>query len=529
MTGLFTFLSGRPKVVILLIAAALGLLPVALWLDLRNISDKALEAQASDLNAMMSIVRSYYARNVVGRVLSADGKTEVSHRYEEIPGAIPIPATLSLELSELIDDKRSTISYRFISDLPFNHRAPHPMDAFERQALATFRAEPHPASTPVIETDGTVFNRRIRFAAPVVMSGTCVGCHNSHPDSPKRDWAVGDVRGLQELTILQPIAANIFSFKYLLLYFIGAGLFAATFAALQWRQAKVIGRMNQDLEAANDFLSGVSVKLARYLSPQIYRSIFKGEKDVQISTERKKLTIFFCDIKDFTETTERLQPEDLTSILNQYLTEMTSIALEHGATIDKYIGDAILVFFGDPETQGAEEDAKACLRMAMAMQKRMRSLNAEWRKRGIEVPFRIRCGINTGFCNVGNFGSDERMDYTIVGAQVNLAARMEAIAEPGSIVLSYETYALVNDIVHAKEMAPIRMKGIAREVIPYSVEGLREDPEAQSEVISEHGRGVDLYLDVELMDAPAAARLQDKLQQALDRLRAKTAAQGSAG
>lgn len=521
MSGLFAYLTHRPKLIIVLIVCALGLLPVALWLDLRNISDKALQAQASDLNAMMTTVRSYYAKNVVGRILSTDAKVQPTHKYADLSGAIPIPATLSLELSELIGDQRTTIGYRFISDMPFAHRPQHQMDAFEARAMADFRAQPHPASTPVIDTDGTIFNRRIRYAAPVVMGGACVSCHNSHPESPKHDWKVGDVRGLQELTIHQPIAANIFSFKYLLAYFVASGIFAATFAALQWRQTKMIGRMNQDLEAANDFLSGISVKLARYLSPQIYRSIFKGEKDVLISTERKRLTIFFSDIKDFTETTERLQPEELTAVLNQYLTEMTAIALEHGATIDKYIGDAILVFFGDPESRGVEEDAKACLRMAMAMQQRMRSLNIEWRQRGIEVPFRIRCGVNSGYCNVGNFGSTERMDYTIVGAQVNLAARLESIAEPGDIVMSYETYALVRDIVHAKEMAPINMKGIARAVVPYSVEALREHAETQLAVISEHAKGVDLYLDIENLDAPAAARLQDKLQLALERLKAK--------
>src|SRR5262249_46027476 len=154
-----------------------------------------------------------------------------------------------------------------------------------------------------------------------------------------------------------------------------------------------------------DFLAAISMKIAKYLSPQIYKSIFSGQKEVAIATERKKLTIFFSDIKDFTATTERLQPEELTALLNEYLTEMSAIALKHGGTLDKFIGDAMLVFFGDPETKGFEEDAKACMRMALDMQRRLLQLNAEWRRRGIENPFRVRMGINTGFCNVGNFGS----------------------------------------------------------------------------------------------------------------------------
>ena len=108
-------------------------------------------------------------------------------------------------------------------------------------------------------------------------------------------------------------------------------------------------------------LESLSGKLSKYLSPQIYRSIFSGEKNVEVASQRKKLTIFFSDIAGFTETTDLLESEELTSLLNQYLREMSSIALEHGATIDKFIGDAMMLFFGDPETRGAREDATACV------------------------------------------------------------------------------------------------------------------------------------------------------------------------
>lgn len=126
-------------------------------------------------------------------------------------------------------------------------------------------------------------------------------------------------------------------------------------------------------------LEALSSKLSKYLSPQLYRSIFIGEQNVEIASKRKKLTIFFSDIAAFTETTDNLELEELTEVLNHYLTEMSAIALEYGATIDKYIGDAILLFFGDPETRGVQEDAKACVMMAIAMQRRMRQLEQEWR------------------------------------------------------------------------------------------------------------------------------------------------------
>jgi len=179
-------------------------------------------------------------------------------------------------------------------------------------------------------------------------------------------------------------------------------------------------------------LESLSVKLSKYLSPQVYASIFAGSRDVELATERKRLTVFFSDIKDFTATTADMQPEDLTAMLNRYFTAMSKIALAHGAHIDKFIGDAMLMFFGDPETKGAEEDARACVRMAVAMQRQMVELQQEWRGSGFEQPFEMRVGINTGYCNVGNFGSDDRMDYTIIGAEVNLAARIEAAADPGA-------------------------------------------------------------------------------------------------
>src|SRR6185312_368483 len=288
-----------------------------------------------------------------------------------------------------------------------------------------------------------------------------------------------------------------------------------TFIGVQGRQASTIRGMNKELETANEFLAGLSMKISRYLSPQIYKSIFSGQKDVIIQTERKKLTIFFSDIKDFTAITERLQPEQITSLLNEYFTEMSNIALRHGGTIDKFVGDAILIFFGDPETKGEAADAKACLQMAAEMQHRLAELNVKWRQEGVETPFRVRMGINTGYCNVGNFGSNDRMDYTIIGAEANLAARLQSIAEPGHIVMSYETYALVRDTVEAQALDPITMKGISREVVPYAVEGLLDAVGNKIEVFSEHMTGLDFYLDPRRVSAGSAGRIRAVLMDAL--------------
>lgn len=499
---------------LLVAAVVIGLigLPVAAWLDLRDLSERMLRTQASEISRIIDEMRGFYGSEVVGRVLQADDAVTATHNYRDVPGAIPIPATLSIELGKRISAHDGSVKYRFVSDLPFKGRDPHQLDAFERNAIFALRANPR---EPIIEVSGSLFDRHVRAAAPVVMGQVCVTCHNSHPDSPKTDWKVGDVRGIQEISVNQPIAANVLAFKYLLLYFGFAAAAGLTFILLQRRQSALVQGINKELSEANDFLAAISLKIAKYLSPQIYKSIFSGQKDVTIATERKKLTIFFSDVKDFTAIVERLQPEDLTVLLNEYFTEMSTIALKHGATVDKFIGDALLVFFGDPETQGVEEDARACLRMAVDMQRRLEQLNRVWRDRGVERPFQARMGINTGYCNVGNFGSDDRMDYTIIGAEANLAARLQSIAEPGGICLSYETYALVRDLVRARPLAPIAMKGISREVVPYEVEGLLGELAQRPQVISEHATGLDLFLDVEAIDENGVERAKKRLSEAL--------------
>ncbi|MXQ12847.1 adenylate/guanylate cyclase domain-containing protein [Microvirga makkahensis] len=499
---------------LLIVTVVLGVLglPVAVWLDLRILSENVLRMQARETSRVIDDMRSFYGSDVVRRVLQSPGPVTVTHNYREVPGAIPIPATLSIELGKLISAADGSVKYHFVSDMPFKGREAHSLDDFERNAIAQLRANP---KQPVVEVSGSLFNKNVRTAAPVIMEAVCVSCHNTHPDSPKTDWKVGDVRGIQEISVSQPIFANIFSFKYSLIYLSLASMAGLLCILLQRRQERLIRGMNQELTEANDFLAGISMKLAKYLSPQVYKSIFSGQKDVAIATERKKLTIFFSDIKDFTSISERLQPEDLTQLLNDYFTEMSTIALRHGATIDKFFGDAILIFFGDPDTKGVEEDARACLRMAVDMQQRMEQLNAIWRKRGIDLPMWVRMGINTGFCNVGNFGSDDRMAYTIIGAEANLAARLQTIAEPGGICLSYETYALVRDMVRARPLEPIVMKGIKREVVPYAVEGLLGELAQRPQVIIEHVTGLDLFLDLDALNQSEIERARRRLAEAL--------------
>ncbi|MGH6735754.1 MAG: adenylate/guanylate cyclase domain-containing protein [Methyloceanibacter sp.] len=268
-------------------------------------------------------------------------------------------------------------------------------------------------------------------------------------------------------------------------------------------------RANELIAQKNKELDALATKLSKYLSPQIYHSIFTGAQNVEINSSRKKLTIFFSDVVNFTETTDKLESEDLTHLLNRYLTEMTNIALDHGATIDKYIGDAIMVFFGDPESKGIKEDARACVRMAIAMLRRLRELHAEWLELGAEQPFHLRIGINTGYVTVGNFGSEDRMDYTIIGSSVNLTARLQSHAEIDGILMGHETYSLVKDEIAVEEQPPIKVKGFAEEVRCYKVLGLYDDLVSEGSVIREEEDGFKLLLDLQKRDrAEAIAALE---------------------
>ncbi len=267
----------------------------------------------------------------------------------------------------------------------------------------------------------------------------------------------------------------------------------------------------------NRMLESLSNQLSKYLSPQVYASIFSGEQSVKIASKRKKLTVFFSDIADFTGTTDSLESEDLTNLLNHYLTEMSKIALDHGATIDKYVGDAIIAFFGDPETRGVKEDARACVSMAIAMQRRMRELRSEWLDMGLERPFELRIGINTGFCTVGNFGSADHMDYTIIGNEVNLAARLESQAEVGGILMAHETHSLVKDTVMAEEGDTLTVKGFAKPVRTYSVIGLFDDLAEQERIIRKEQDGVRVLVDLKKSDkADAIQAIKDVLSQLED-------------
>ncbi len=227
-------------------------------------------------------------------------------------------------------------------------------------------------------------------------------------------------------------------------------------------EEKILDR--EIIEDKSRQLESLATRLAKYLSPQIYQSIFENENEGEQTHARKNLTIFLSDIVKFTDLADTMETERLAAVINSYLSEMSAIAVECGGTIDKFIGDAVLVFFGDPETEGEEEDALKCAEMAIRMMKRVGELNKHWKKRGVIDGLKVRMGIATGFCTVGNFGSDLRLDYTVLGSPVNLAARLQTTAEHNTILIDEYTKDLINSHVISKYIDDITPKGFARPI-----------------------------------------------------------------
>jgi Adenylate cyclase, family 3 (some proteins contain HAMP domain) len=259
-------------------------------------------------------------------------------------------------------------------------------------------------------------------------------------------------------------------------------------------------------------------RLAKYLSPSLRKAIFSGKR-VKLETQRKRLSVFFSDIKGFSELSEELETDTLTEMLNLYLSEMSDIALKFGGTIDKFIGDAVMVFFGDPTSRGPKEDAIACVSMALAMQKRMQDLNQRWSAQGIRHPLQIRIGINTGFCTVGNFGTENRMDYTLLGTEVNKASRLESAAQSGEILVSRSTYELVKDTIYCESRGTARLKGYAEPVEIFTAVDLRTNLGKDDQCIDKVTDGFSLYLDVDTIPHMQKQPVLAALEQAYDQIR----------
>ncbi|HEB28942.1 MAG TPA: adenylate/guanylate cyclase domain-containing protein [Porticoccus sp.] len=301
---------------------------------------------------------------------------------------------------------------------------------------------------------------------------------------------------------------------------IALGIYICIYGASSFNQINGLLTKQKEVEKQLVQMKLRNYHLSKYLSPTLRKAILSG-KDVKLETQRKKLTIFFSDIKGFSELSEEMEADALTSLLNNYLTEMSKIALKYGGTIDKFIGDAIMVFFGDPASHGIKEDCVAAVSMAIAMKKHMKELQQQWINQGIQKPLEIRIGINTGFCTVGNFGTENRLDYTLLGTEVNLASRLESAAEPGEILISHETYSLVKDLIMCYDKGEIQVKGYQQPVRVHSALDLRKNLGKEQTYFEHLTNGFSIYMDLDRVRNYDKDKIMDSLIDAANCLKSK--------
>ncbi len=217
-------------------------------------------------------------------------------------------------------------------------------------------------------------------------------------------------------------------------------------------------------------------ELARFLPRQVAERLLEGELPVEEeSFERRRITVLFADMVGFTDLAESLEPEELAVVLNGYLREMTAAVIAFGGSVDNLIGDGVMAVFGAPKEMPEADQAWAAVQAAMEMHRRCAELAASLRERGIPADLKIRVGVNTAHCTVGVFGSEVLRAYMAVGFAVNVAARLETTAEPGSTLCGFRTYALVKDRVKAEERGELTVKGARRPVEAWEIVGLADD------------------------------------------------------
>ena len=275
------------------------------------------------------------------------------------------------------------------------------------------------------------------------------------------------------------------------------------------RAQQAVGRLNTMVSVIN--------KLTRFVPPQVWEPIVKSDSPVSVENKRAKLTIMFSDIVGFTELSDSLSADNLADILNTYMHCMTLIANKHGAVLDKFIGDGMVCFFGEPNSRGARQDALDCVAMAIDMRREMRTLRQKWRLLGFEGLY-IRIGITTGYCHVGNFGSNNRLSYTLIGKEANLASRLEAVAAKGQIFISESTHDYISHDYDCEYAGAFQLKGFDNKVSAWQVLDPDENKGQLSKWVDHTLPGFNLHLNFRDMQDNDYQDIRDRLNLALERI-----------
>lgn len=223
----------------------------------------------------------------------------------------------------------------------------------------------------------------------------------------------------------------------------------------------IIGWQQQQLTESRDAIQ-------RYMPASVSRRIIEGEMASVESPKRLRVTVLFADIAGFTDIADRVEPEVMTEVLNDYMSTMADLIDAHEGTLNEFAGDGLMALFGAPQVLQPTDQVRRAIEAAQAMQARLPALNESWQRLGLGGEMKIRIGINTGMVSVGSYGSKGRRTYTAIGLQTNIAARIEANAEPGQILLSDASYQLVRDLIPCAYQREIECKGVHYPVRVYA-------------------------------------------------------------
>ena len=219
----------------------------------------------------------------------------------------------------------------------------------------------------------------------------------------------------------------------------------------------------------------VNAQFKPYLTRQADRAISSGKTLPEIEHRRRYLAVFFIDIHRFTDRIEELEPEQAAEFLNTYLSKMCGFASEFGGTVNKFIGDSLMITFGDNSSSTPEEDVRACMRMALSMREEIHRMAMQYADQVPNQPLTVRMGIASGYCTTGNFGAPDRLEYTAIGRTVNLASRLEKLAQPDEILLSSSFSAQLSDEFCISDRGTTQVKGFARPVQIAALESFTAD------------------------------------------------------
>lgn len=484
----FTRLLYKQTILVLTILFCVGL-AIALS-NMWRLSSSLIKSQALQNSALyakaIKEARTLYSDGVVEHIkadnVNAAHKIIITDNYNSKKGAIPVPATFLIELGQRLSKKNNGMSVRLYSEFPFPYRAKEggPRDDFEREALRVLRQN---SQEPFFRFEKFQGRESLRYAQADILQPSCVGCHNTQIDSPKRGWKVGDVRGVLEITTpLDTFIAKTNEGLRITFVTLGImsilGLSGLTLVIGRLRQTskeleKRVKERTAQLQETNTQLLVEQEKSENLLLNILPKSIAEKLKvgHSHIADGFAEVTILFADIVNFTQLSEQISPKELLILLNEIFTGFDCLTEKHDLEKIKTIGDAYMVVGGIPELRS--DHAAAIAEMALDMQQEVAKFNAKH-----NTNLSIRIGINTGPVVAGVIGT-KKFIYDLWGDAVNTASRMESHGLAGYIQVTEETYKCLPDKYLFEERGVIQVKGKG-EMTTYFLTGKKNETLAGS-------------------------------------------------